>query len=97
MPATSLMTSKQWGSKTLKNRVAMAPMTRARGGVERLANARIAKYYADRAAAGHEDPLNLRSSGVDEHACRETQLPQPSSDRIIAQHRLEPPAKPQTR
>ena len=36
----------------LKNRVVMAPMTRARAGEERIANAVMAKYYAQRASAG---------------------------------------------
>jgi N-ethylmaleimide reductase len=37
---------------SLKNRVAMAPMTRARAGEERLPNALMAEYYAQRASAG---------------------------------------------
>ena len=36
----------------LKNRVVLAPMTRARAGRERLANALMAEYYAQRAGAG---------------------------------------------
>ena len=36
----------------LKNRVAMAPMTRARAGAERLPNPLMAEYYAQRAGAG---------------------------------------------
>ena len=36
----------------VKNRVAMAPMTRARAGSSRLANDRMAEYYAQRAGAG---------------------------------------------
>ncbi|MEM1058972.1 MAG: alkene reductase [Verrucomicrobiota bacterium] len=36
----------------LANRVVLAPMTRARAGEERLANATMAEYYAQRAAAG---------------------------------------------
>jgi len=42
----------QLGDLTLKNRVAMAPMTRARAGEERLANVLMAEYYAQRASAG---------------------------------------------
>jgi N-ethylmaleimide reductase len=41
-----------WGSLTLKNRVVMAPMTRARAGVQRLPNDRMARYYAIRSSAG---------------------------------------------
>ncbi len=47
-----LLDSFQLGDLTLKNRVAMAPMTRARAGVERLPNALMAQYYAQRASAG---------------------------------------------
>ena len=36
----------------LKNRVVMAPLTRSRAGEMRLANALMAEYYAQRAAAG---------------------------------------------
>lgn len=36
----------------LKNRVVMAPMTRARAGSERIPNALMAEYYAQRASAG---------------------------------------------
>ena len=37
---------------SLKNRVVMAPMTRSRAGKERLPNAVMAEYYAQRASAG---------------------------------------------
>lgn len=37
---------------TLKNRVVMAPLTRARAGADRIANALMAEYYAQRAGAG---------------------------------------------
>jgi 2,4-dienoyl-CoA reductase-like NADH-dependent reductase (Old Yellow Enzyme family) len=40
------------GALTLRNRIIMAPLTRQRAGVERVPNALMAKYYADRAAAG---------------------------------------------
>ncbi len=36
----------------LKNRVVLAPMTRARAGVERIPNALMAEYYQQRASAG---------------------------------------------
>ncbi len=36
----------------LKNRVAMAPMTRSRAGADRIPNALMAEYYAQRAGAG---------------------------------------------
>ena len=36
----------------LKNRVVMAPMTRSRAGKERMPNALMAEYYAQRASAG---------------------------------------------
>ena len=40
------------GDLTLKNRVVLAPLTRARAGVERVPNALMAEYYAQRAGAG---------------------------------------------
>lgn len=47
-----LLESFQLHDLTLKNRVVMAPMTRARAGEDRLANALMAEYYAQRASAG---------------------------------------------
>jgi N-ethylmaleimide reductase len=47
-----LLDSFAMGDLTLKNRVVMAPMTRARAGEKRLANALMAEYYAQRASAG---------------------------------------------
>jgi 2,4-dienoyl-CoA reductase-like NADH-dependent reductase (Old Yellow Enzyme family) len=40
------------GNLELKNRIIMAPLTRARAGVERLPNDVMAEYYAQRATAG---------------------------------------------
>ena len=40
------------GNLKLANRIIMAPLTRARAGVERLPNEIMAKYYAQRATAG---------------------------------------------
>jgi 2,4-dienoyl-CoA reductase-like NADH-dependent reductase (Old Yellow Enzyme family) len=40
------------GSLTLSNRIVMAPMTRARAGVERVPNDLMAEYYVQRATAG---------------------------------------------
>ncbi len=40
------------GSLTLGNRIVMAPLTRARAGADRIPNAMIAEYYAQRASAG---------------------------------------------
>ena len=40
------------GDLTLKNRIIMAPLTRCRAGVERIPNALMAEYYAQRAGAG---------------------------------------------
>ncbi|BAU65547.1 NADH:flavin oxidoreductase/NADH oxidase [Stanieria sp. NIES-3757] len=40
------------GDLTLKNRVAMAPLTRSRAGKERLPNDLMAEYYVQRASAG---------------------------------------------
>lgn len=47
-----LLDSFQLGDLSLKNRVVLAPMTRARAGDDRLANALMAEYYAQRASAG---------------------------------------------
>ncbi len=40
------------GTKQLKNRIVLAPMTRGRAGSERVANDLMAEYYFQRAAAG---------------------------------------------
>jgi 2,4-dienoyl-CoA reductase-like NADH-dependent reductase (Old Yellow Enzyme family) len=40
------------GNYELKNRIALAPMTRARAGVNRMPNVLMAEYYAQRADAG---------------------------------------------
>ena len=48
----NLLSSAKLGDLILKNRVAMAPMTRARAGAERIPNALMAEYYAQRANAG---------------------------------------------
>ncbi|MDQ1899635.1 alkene reductase [Paracoccus sp. WLY502] len=42
----------QIGPLTLRNRIVMAPLTRARAGAERVPNAMMAEYYAQRASAG---------------------------------------------
>lgn len=42
----------QIGPLTLRNRIVMAPLTRARAGAERVPNAMMAEYYAQRAGAG---------------------------------------------
>ncbi len=47
-----LLSSFQLGDLTLANRVVMAPMTRGRAGKERIPNAMMAEYYAQRASAG---------------------------------------------
>jgi len=47
-----LLSPFELGSLHLKNRIVLAPLTRSRAGVERMANPLMAKYYAQRAAAG---------------------------------------------
>ena len=42
----------QVGALTLPNRIIMAPLTRARAGVERIPNVIMAEYYTQRASAG---------------------------------------------
>ena len=49
---SALMTPVTVGPFTLKNRVALAPMTRARSGPERIPNELMATYYTQRASAG---------------------------------------------
>ena len=49
---TTLFDPLKVGALTLKNRIIMAPLTRQRAGVERVPNALMAQYYADRASAG---------------------------------------------
>lgn len=52
MTATKLFESTKIGDLTLKNRIAMAPMTRGRAGDSRVANDLMAEHYAQRASAG---------------------------------------------
>jgi N-ethylmaleimide reductase len=47
-----LLSPFQLGDLPLKNRVVMAPMTRARAGEARMPNALMAEYYTQRASAG---------------------------------------------
>jgi N-ethylmaleimide reductase len=47
-----LLSSFKLGDLNLKNRVVLAPMTRSRAGQERIPNALMAEYYAQRASAG---------------------------------------------
>ncbi len=47
-----LFTSATIGDFTVKNRIALAPMTRARAGASRIPNELMAEYYAQRASAG---------------------------------------------
>lgn len=49
---TTLFDPLQAGALSLPNRIIMAPLTRARAGDSRLANALMAEYYAQRASAG---------------------------------------------
>lgn len=51
-PTSPLMRPYDLGDLRLPNRVALAPMTRSRAGVERLANSLMAEYYVQRASAG---------------------------------------------
>lgn len=52
MSLSKLFESFPLGDRALKNRVVMAPMTRARAGEERIANELMAEYYSQRASAG---------------------------------------------
>lgn len=48
----TLLTSLQFGSAALANRIAMAPVTRARAGADGVPTAMNAEYYRQRASAG---------------------------------------------
>lgn len=50
--ATPLLSPFNLAGLTLKNRVVMAPLTRGRAGKERIPNALMAEYYAQRASVG---------------------------------------------
>ena len=50
--STTLLSPFDLGGLILKNRVVMAPLTRARAGKERMPNALMAEYYAQRATVG---------------------------------------------
>jgi len=50
--SSALLSSQTLGNLTLKNRVVMAPLTRARSGESRIPNALMAEYYRQRASAG---------------------------------------------
>lgn len=52
MSANPLFQELTVGNLTLKNRIVLAPMTRARAGKERLANEVMTEYYVQRASAG---------------------------------------------
>ena len=47
-----LLTEFSIGDLNLKNRIALAPMTRSRAGEKRLANSLMAEYYSQRSSAG---------------------------------------------
>ncbi|MBX9670583.1 MAG: alkene reductase [Candidatus Obscuribacterales bacterium] len=49
---SQLLSPFEMGDLKLKNRIVLAPMTRSRAGLERMPNPLMAKYYAQRAAAG---------------------------------------------
>lgn len=51
-PKNELLTPLEIGELELANRVVMAPLTRARAGVDRVPNELMAEYYAQRASAG---------------------------------------------
>jgi N-ethylmaleimide reductase len=52
MSVEALFTPISLGALGLRNRIVMAPMTRARAGLERVPNAIMAEHYAQRAGAG---------------------------------------------
>lgn len=59
----------QAGALRLRNRIVMAPLTRSRAGAERVPNALMAEYYAQRAAAGLiiSEATSVTAQGVGYH------------------------------
>jgi N-ethylmaleimide reductase len=49
---SSLLSPLKFGALSLSNRLVMAPLTRARAGLEHIPNALMAEHYAQRASAG---------------------------------------------
>ncbi len=49
---SALLSPFEMDGLVLKNRVVMSPLTRSRGGVERMANGLMAEYYSQRASVG---------------------------------------------
>jgi N-ethylmaleimide reductase len=47
-----LLSSFQLRDLNLNNRIVLAPMTRARAGIERMPNSLMAEYYSQRSTAG---------------------------------------------
>ena len=62
----TLLSAFKLGDLTLKNRVVLAPMTRARSGAERVANNLNVEYYTQRANAGL---ILTEGSHVSEQVC----------------------------
>ena len=52
MTSSTLLSPINLGDLKLNNRIALAPMTRARAGINRVPNALMAEYYVQRASAG---------------------------------------------
>jgi N-ethylmaleimide reductase len=52
MSASKLATAFQMGGQIIKNRVALAPLTRGRSGKDYVPNSANAEYYAQRASGG---------------------------------------------
>ncbi|GBF80214.1 alkene reductase [Aphanothece sacrum] len=68
----NLLSSFQLGDLILKNRVIMAPLTRARAGEERIPNAMMAEYYRQRSSAGL---IISEAASISEQGCGWVQSP----------------------
>ena len=54
----TLFTPTRVGAIAVKNRIAMAPLTRSRAGMDGVPSALAARYYAERASAGLLGPVH---------------------------------------
>ena len=81
MAESQLLSPFSLGSLTLKNRVALAPMTRSRSGSERVPNAKMAEYYVQRSSAGL---LISEATVVADYAIGWSETPGIYSDEMVA-------------
>lgn len=81
MAETNLLSPVSIGSLKLKNRVALAPMTRSRSGSQRVPNAKMAEYYVRRSSAGL---LITEATVIADYAIGWSETPGIYSDEMVA-------------